>query len=133
MVQNDQFYSEVKMLCSQNDVVFTKTHLPDGLRSMILMMVGRRLPNMSFFSCRNTQTPLDLFSLCLSELEEPDHDDEPVGGAVLVRLQAAVGPQGVRGRRHASRAFRSHLAARYRALQQVSAVYFRECNIFRSF
>ena len=56
------------------------------------------------------------------ESEEPDHDDESVGGAILVRLQAAVGPQGVRGRRYASRTFGSHLAARYCALQQVSAI-----------
>ena len=32
----------------------------------------------------------------LSESEEPDHDDKPVGGAILARLQAAVGPGGVR-------------------------------------
>jgi len=40
--------------------------------------------------------------------EEPDHDHQPVGGAVLVRLQAQVGAQGVRRRRDAPRALRSH-------------------------
>ena len=72
------------------------------------------------------QNNLRLIALPIStvpESEESDHDDEPVGGTILVRLQAAVGPQGVRGRRYASRAFRSYLAARYCALQQVSATY----------
>ena len=48
-------------------------------------------------------------SLCFSEPEEPDHDDQPVGGAVLARLQAPVGPGRVRRGQHASRPFRSHL------------------------
>jgi hypothetical protein len=34
------------------------------------------------------------FSLCWAEPEEPDHDDEPVGGAVLVRPQAGLDPRG---------------------------------------
>ena len=53
------------------------------------------------------------------EPEEPDHDDQPVGGAVLVRPQAGVGARGVRGRGHAPRALHTHLAARHRPLQQV--------------
>lgn len=44
----------------------------------------------------------------------------PSLSVVLVRLQAAVGPRGVRGRRHASRALGSHLEAGHRPLQQVS-------------
>ena len=44
------------------------------------------------------------------EPEEPDHDDQPVGGAVLEGLQAAVGPRGVRRSQHAPRPFRPHLA-----------------------
>ncbi|XP_073943091.1 acetylcholine receptor subunit alpha-like isoform X3 [Choristoneura fumiferana] len=51
--------------------------------------------------------------------EKSDHDNEPVGGAVVVRLQASLGTQGVRWRPHVARAFRPHLAARHRALQQV--------------
>ena len=31
----------------------------------------------------------------ISESEEPDHDDQPVGGAVLARLQAGLGARGV--------------------------------------
>ncbi len=37
------------------------------------------------------------FSLCdfhFAEPEEPDYDDEPVGGAVLVRPQASLDPRG---------------------------------------
>ena len=34
----------------------------------------------------------DLTVNLTSEPEEPDHDDQPVGGAVLAGLQAAVGP-----------------------------------------
>lgn len=52
--------------------------------------------------------------------EEPDNDHQSVGGAVLVRLQAQVGAQGVWRRRDASRALRSHLASGHRSLQQVS-------------
>ena len=59
-------------------------------------------------------------SLCFSEPEEPDHDDQPVGGAVLAGLQAQVGPGGVRRGAPAPRAQRPHLAAGHRALQQVS-------------
>ena len=29
----------------------------------------------------------------IPEPEEPDNDDQPVGGAVLARLQADVGPE----------------------------------------
>lgn len=47
----------------------------------------------------------------VSELKEPDNDDEPVGGAVVVRLQVAVGAPRVRRRAHAARALRPHLAA----------------------
>ena len=43
-----------------------------------------------------------------------------MGGAVLARLQAQVGPAGVRRRQAAPRAQRPHLAARHRALQQVN-------------
>ena len=39
------------------------------------------------------------------EPEEPDHDDQPVGGAVLERLQAPVGSRGVRRGQHAPRPF----------------------------
>ena len=31
----------------------------------------------------------------ISESEEPDHDDQLVGGAVLARLQAGLGARGV--------------------------------------
>lgn len=55
-----------------------------------------------------------------AELEEPDNDDEPVGGAVVVRLQVALGAEGVRWSAHAARALRPHLEAGHRALQQVS-------------
>jgi hypothetical protein len=61
-----------------------------------------------------------LHILSLSEPQEPDHDDKPVGGAVLVRLQTAVGSQGVRRGRHAARALRPHLEAGHCSLQQVS-------------
>ena len=54
------------------------------------------------------------------EPEEPDHDDQPVGGAVLERLQAAVGPGGVRRSQHAPRPLRPHLETRHRPLQQVT-------------
>lgn len=53
------------------------------------------------------------------EFEEPDYDHEPLGGAVVVRLQAALGAQGVRRRAHAPRPLRPHLETRHRALQQV--------------
>lgn len=55
----------------------------------------------------------------VTELKEPDNDDKPVGGAVVVRLQVAVGASRVWRRAHAARAFRPHLAAGHRALQQV--------------
>ena len=42
-----------------------------------------------------------------------------MGGAVLARLQAAVGPRGVRRGQDAPRAQRPHLETRHRALQQV--------------
>ena len=48
--------------------------------------------------------------LYCSESEEPDHDDQPVGGAVLAGLQAQVGPCGVRRGEAAPRAQRPHLA-----------------------
>ena len=64
---------------------------------------------------------LSFSPLTFPEFEEPDHDDKSVGGAILVRLQAAVGTRGVRGRQYASCALRSHLATRYCTLQQVSA------------
>ena len=38
----------------------------------------------------------------------------------MVRLQAEMGPRGVRRRQDAPRPVREHLAARYRPLQQVS-------------
>ena len=63
------------------------------------------------------------YPLLTSEPEEPDHDDQPVGGAVLARLQAAVGPRGVRRGQDAPRAQRPHLETRHRALQQVSYLY----------
>ena len=63
---------------------------------------------------------VNIIHLRVSEPEEPDHDDQPVGGAVLARLQAQVGPAGVRRRQAAPRAQRPHLAARHRALQQVN-------------
>jgi len=40
---------------------------------------------------------------------------------VMVRLQAAVGAEGVRGSSHVARAVRSHMATRHSALQQVSS------------
>ena len=46
-----------------------------------------------------------------AEPEEPDHDDQPVGGAVLAGLQAPVGPGRVRGCQHAARPLGSHLEA----------------------
>lgn len=55
-----------------------------------------------------------------AESQEPDNDDESVGGAVLVRLQASLGAEGVRRGSHAARALRPHLEAGHRALQQVS-------------
>ena len=43
-----------------------------------------------------------------------------MGGAVLERLQAAVGPGGVRRSQHAPRPLRPHLETRHRPLQQVT-------------
>ena len=40
----------------------------------------------------------------------------------MVRLQAEMGPRGVRRRQDAPRPVREHLAARYRALQQVTII-----------
>ena len=57
--------------------------------------------------------------MTFAEPEEPDHDDQPVGGAVLEGLQAAVGPRGVRGGQHASCPLGSHLEAGHCPLQQV--------------
>ena len=51
-----------------------------------------------------------------TESQEPDNDNEPLGGAVVVRLQAALGTQRVRRSAHASRALRPHLETRHRAL-----------------
>ena len=45
-----------------------------------------------------------LTRLVFSEPQEPDHDDQPVGGAVLAGLQAQVGPGGVRRGEAAPRA-----------------------------
>ena len=45
-----------------------------------------------------------LISLLLTEPQEPDNDDQPVGGAVLAGLQAQVGPGGVRRGEAAPRA-----------------------------
>ena len=47
-----------------------------------------------------------------------------MGGAVLARLQAAVGPRGVRRGQDAACAQRPHLETRHRALQQVSCMIF---------
>lgn len=55
-----------------------------------------------------------------TELEKPNNDDEPLGGTVVVRLQVALGAEGVRRGTHAARTLRPHLEARHRALQQVS-------------
>lgn len=55
----------------------------------------------------------------IAEPEEPDNDHECVGGAVLVRLQAAVEPNGLWECGHAARPFRQHLEAGHCPLQQV--------------
>ena len=55
----------------------------------------------------------------VSEPEEPDHDHQPVGGAVLVWSQAGLGAGGVRRSGHAARAFNTHLVTWHSALQQV--------------
>ena len=54
-----------------------------------------------------------------SELAKSNHDNEPLGGAILVRLQDEVGPGRVRRSWHAPCPVRPHLEARYRPLQQV--------------
>ncbi|GLH07069.1 Protein of unknown function [Gryllus bimaculatus] len=77
---------------------------------------GNPTPSASTTTCCPTTT-----SWCGREPQEPDHDDEPVGGTVLVRLQAALGAPRVWRRAHVARAFGPHLAAGHRALQQVSA------------
>jgi hypothetical protein len=60
---------------------------------------------------------------CLvAEPQESDHDYKPVGGAVMVWLQAALGTQGVWRGAYATRAIGPHLEARHRPLQQVSSV-----------
>jgi len=48
--------------------------------------------------------------------------------AELVRLQTAVGPSRVRRRADAARALGPHLAARHRALQQVSVLTVSACR-----
>lgn len=53
--------------------------------------------------------------------KESNNDHKSVGGAILVRLQAQMGAQGVWRRRDAARSIRSHLAAGHSALQQVSS------------
>ena len=58
-----------------------------------------------------------------SESAESDHDDQPVGGAILVRPQAGVGARGVRWGGHATRALHPHLAAGHRPLQQVGVAH----------
>ena len=59
-------------------------------------------------------TSLSLFSsLFFAEFKEPNHDDEFVGGAILVRLQAQVGAPGVRRRGYAPRSLGPHLEARH--------------------
>ena len=55
----------------------------------------------------------------ISESEEPDHDDQPVGGAILARLQAGLGAGGVWRGQESPRAGGSHLETRHRPLQQV--------------
>ncbi len=61
------------------------------------------------------------------EFTKSNHDDQPVGGAVLVRLQNEVGPRRVRRGRHAPRPIGPHLEARHCPLQQVK--YFKwKCN-----
>lgn len=57
--------------------------------------------------------------LLFSEPQEPDNDDQPVGGAVLAGLQVEVGPGRVRRGEAAPRAQWPHLETWYRALQQV--------------
>ena len=52
---------------------------------------------------------VNVIHLRVSEPEEPDHDDQPVGGAVLARLQVKMGPRRIRGGETASRAQRPHL------------------------
>ena len=58
-------------------------------------------------------------SFFFSESEESDYDNQFVGWAVLARLQADVGPRGVRGSEESPRPCRPHLEARHRPLQQV--------------
>ena len=55
----------------------------------------------------------------IPEPEEPDNDHQPVGGAVLARLQADVGPERVWRGQESPRARWPHLETRHRALQQV--------------
>ena len=56
------------------------------------------------------------------EFTKSNHDDQPVGGAVLVRLQNEVGPGRVRRGRHAPRPIGSHLEAGHCPLQQVNYI-----------
>lgn len=57
---------------------------------------------------------LKYFFYFFAEPEEPDHDYESVGGAVLVRLQAEMGAKGIWWSPHASRPIGPHLETRYR-------------------
>lgn len=56
------------------------------------------------------------FNILLTESEKSDYDHEPLGGAVLVRLQAAMGAQGVWRGPYAACTLRPYLEARHRAL-----------------
>lgn len=51
------------------------------------------------------------------EPPKPNHDHQFVGGAVLVRLQNALGSGGIRRSGHAPRALRPHLEAGHRVVQ----------------
>ena len=74
--------------------------------------------------------PLILSSI--SESEEPDYDHQPVGRAVLERLQAQVGPRRVWGSQTVARSQWPHLATRHCALQQVGGHFEKNKWHFRS-
>lgn len=64
-----------------------------------------------------------------TESKEPDNDDQFVGGAVVVRLQVALGAARVRRGAHAARTLRPHLETRHRPLQQVRPIHVYQLHI----